>query len=399
MKYDFDTVYDRKKSDSAKWGAVKRMFGSEDVIPMWVADMDFPVAQPILDALAKRAAHPFFGYTMPGEGVTESVVERMKRKYDWDIEPEWVVFTPGVIPALNAAIRSLTHPGDSIILQQPVYYPFFSAVESSGCHIVNNPLKLENGHYEMDYDDLEHRFKPGMGMHPVPHRNRAIVLCNPQNPVGRLWTRDEVTRMGEIVIGNESVVISDEIHCEILMKGYTHTPFASISDEFAQHSITCMAPSKTFSLAGLEISSIIIPNKKLRADFSVARSGMMPGPNVFGYAALEAGYRYGDEWLEQVLDYLQGNLEFMTSFITERIPRVKLTELQGTYLAWLDFRALGLDNQELRTLMREKAKVGLDDGYVFGEAGSGFQRMNIACPRSLLEEALTRIENAVNSLG
>ncbi len=397
MKYDFDHVWERKNTDSAKWGSLERVFGRDDVIPMWVADMDFPVAQPILDALEKRAEHPFYGYTFPDAGVTDSVVERMKKKFNWEIDPEWIVFTPGVIPALNVAIRAVSHPGDEIILQEPAYFPFFSAVNSSGCHIRNNQVILDGNRYEMDYNDLERKFLVEPGMRG-PNRNKAIIFCNPHNPIGRLWTRDEVTMMGEIVIGNDGVVIADEIHCEILMKGYTHTPFASISERFAQNSITCMSPSKTFNLPGLEISTIIIPNKKLRDDFTSTRAGILPNPNLFGYVALEAGYRYGDEWLEQVLDYLQENLNFVKVFIEERIPRIKVTEHQGTYLLWLDLRELGLDNESLRTFMREKAKVGLNDGYTFGESGSGFQRMNIACPRSILREALLRIETAVNSL-
>ncbi|HEY95871.1 MAG TPA: putative C-S lyase [Dehalococcoidia bacterium] len=397
MKYDFDHIWDRKNTDSAKWGSLGRVFGSDDVIPMWVADMDFPVAQPILEALRERAEHPFYGYTFPDAGVTGSVVERMRKKFNWEIDPEWVVYTPGVIPALNVAVRAVSHPGDGIVLQEPAYFPFFSVVNSSGCHIENNQVKPVGNRYEMDYDNLETKFSVQPGARG-PNRNKAIIFCNPHNPIGRLWTRDEVARMGEIVIGNGGVVIADEIHCEILMKGYKHTPFASISEEFTQNSITCMSPSKTFNLPGLEISSIIIPNKKLRDEFTSTRAGILPNPNLFGYVALEAGYRYGDEWLEQVLDYLQGNLNLVKAFIEERIPQIKVTEHQGTYLLWLDFRALGLDNESLRTFMREKAKVGLNDGYTFGESGSGFQRMNIACPRSILEEALIRIETAVNSL-
>jgi cysteine-S-conjugate beta-lyase len=397
MKYDFDTVCDRKNTDCAKWDGVKTIFGHEDVIPMWVADMDFPVAEPIVAALKKRADHPFYGYTQPGPGVVEAVVERMQKKFNWQIKPEWVVFTPGVVPALNAAVRTLTHPGDEIILQQPVYYPFFGVVTSSGCQIVNNGMKLVNGRYEMDFADLESKFAP-KGAMQAAGRIRAIILCNPQNPVGRLWNREELIRLGEIIIRNGGVVISDEIHCEILFKGYTHTPFASISAEFEQNSIVCMAPSKTFSLAGLEASSIIIPNKKLREAFTSTRMGILPGPNLFGYTALEAAYRYGDEWLEQVLDYLQKNLDFMQEFFWKRIPSIKIIQPQGTYLVWLDCRGLGLDDRSLKKFMIEKARVGLDDGFLFGEGGSGFERMNIACPRSILQDALFRIETAVNGL-
>jgi cystathionine beta-lyase len=322
----------------------------------------------------------------------------MRCKFNWEIKPEWVVFTPGVIPALSVAVRSVSRPGDSIILQQPIYHPFFSVVTNSGCQIVNSPLKLIEGRYEIDYEDLERKLATAAGMRPMPSRVKAIILCNPQNPVGRLWDKEELARLGEIVIRHGAIVISDEIHCEILFKGYTHTPFASISEEFAQNSIVCMAPSKTFSLAGLEASSIIIPNKKLRDEFTNTRAGLVPGPNLFGLTALEAAYRHGDEWLEQVLDYLQGNLDFTLEYFETRIPRIKVIKPQGTYLLWLDCRELGLNDKALHDFMCQKARVGFDDGYIFGREGSGFQRMNIACPRPLLEEALRRIEEAVNNM-
>jgi cysteine-S-conjugate beta-lyase len=397
MKYDFDRVSDRGGTNCIKWDARKAIFGREDIIPMWVADMDFPAAPLIVEALKKRAEHPFYGYTWAGQQTIECIVERMKRKFDWEIKPEWIVFTPGVVPALHAAVRSLSHAGDEIIVQEPVYYPFFSAITGSGCHLAANPLRLTEGRYEMDYAGLEAAFAPKSGMFSAQSRVKAIILCNPHNPVGRLWNKDELTRMGEIVLRNGAKVISDEIHCEILYRGYKHTPFAKISEEFEQNSITCMSPSKTFNLAGLEVSCIIIPNKKLRDEFTSAREGILPGPNLFGYAGLEAAYRYGDEWLAELLAYLQGNLEFLSDFTVRRIPRIKLIQPQGTYLVWLDCRGLGMDKEALKKFMRERAGVGLDDGSKFGAGGEGFQRMNIACPRSILEEALTRIEAAVNN--
>lgn len=398
MKHDFDQVCDRKKTDCYKWDLVQSIFGREDVIPMWVADMDFPVAQPIVEALKKRAEHPFYGYTHPGPRVIDSVVERMQRKFNWEIEPEWVVFTPGVVPALHTAIRSLTHPGDEVILQEPAYHPFFPAVTGSGCQIATNKLKLINGRYEMDYEDLERKFHPETGRLRGHRRIKTILFCNPHNPVGRLWKRDEIIKMGEIIIENGVVVISDEIHCELLFKGHKHTPFASISQEFEQNSIVCMSPSKTFNLPGLGISSIIIPNKKLRKEFLSIQSGIVPDPNLFGYTALEAAYREGDEWLEQVQDYLQKNLDFLLEYFDKKIPDIKVIEPQGTYLIWLNCHGLGMDKLALSSFMQDKARVGLEDGFIFGEAGSGFVRMNIACPRSILEEALGRIERAVNEL-
>jgi len=398
LKYDFDQLYDRNKTDCLKWDMMESIFGSGELLPLWVADMDLPVAKPIIDALKKRVEHPFYGYTQPGSSVIKSVVERMKRKFDWDISPEWIVFTPGVVPALHVAVRSLTHPGDEVILQEPAYHPFFPVVINSGCKIINNGLKLVNGRYEMDLKNLEEKFHPKTRPLNGPGRIKTVIFCNPHNPVGRLWKRDEIIRMGEIVINNGAVVISDEIHCEILFKGHKHTPFASISKKFEQNCIVCMSPSKTFNLAGLEVSSIIIPNKKIRENFVNTRSGIVPNPNLFGYIAMEAAYKYGDEWLEQVLDYLQENLNYLKNYFLKNIPRIKVIDPEGTYLIWLDCHDLDMDNNVLRSFMRENAKVGLEDGFIFGESGSGFMRMNIACPRYILSEALKRIEKAVNQL-
>ncbi len=398
MTYDFDRFCSRENTNCDKWDSVETLFGSKDVIPMWVADMDFPTARPIVEALKKRATHEFYGYTRPGSNLIEAVVDRLQRKFNWKIQPEWIVFTPGVIPALSAAVRSLTHPGDEIILQEPVYYPFFPVVRSSGCQIITNELKLIGENYEMDFQDLENKFLSRVGMHDSFNRVKAIILCNPHNPIGRLWSKEDLARLGKIVIGNGAIVISDEIHCEILYKGYTHTPFAAISREFEQNCIICMAPSKTFNLAGLQASSIIIPNKRLRDRFNEACAEMIPRPNLFGLAAMEAAYLYGDEWLGEMLEYLEGNLNMILSYFEKRIPRIQIIKPQGTYLIWLDCRALGLDDTALREFIRQKAKVGLDDGFLFGKGGSGFQRMNIACPRGILEEALSRIENAVNGL-
>jgi len=398
MKYDFDKIHDRKNTGSSKWDLLKPLFGSADVLPLWVADMDFPVAQPILKALQNRTQHPFFGYSYARESTIQSVVDRMQRKYNWKIEPEWVVFTPGVISALNVAVRTITHPGDAIILQEPVYYPFFSTVTGSGCQIARNPLVFRKNRYEMDFAGLTNLFQPQGSPAIAPGRIKGIILCNPHNPIGRLWSKEEQTRLGEIILKAGGIVIADEIHCEILYRGYKHHPFASIADDFAQNSIICMAPSKTFNLAGLEASSIIIPNKKLRQNFTSTMAGILPRPNLFGYVALEAAYRDGDEWLEQMLAYLQKNLEFTVRYFKENIPRIKIIKPQGTYLVWLDCRGLGLDNATLRQLFREKAKVGLDDGFVFGAGGDGFQRMNIACPRALLTRALECIARSVNEL-
>jgi len=398
MKYDFNRVINRSNTDCAKWDAVESVFGSRDVLPMWVADMDFPIARPITEALRERTRHEVYGYTRPGLSLIEAVVNRMQLKYHWKVEPEWIVFTPGVIPALHVAVRAFTHPGDDIIIQGPVYYPFWSAITNNGCLVTNNPLDLIDGHYEVNFDDLERKFGPKAGIIPSPSRVKMMILCSPHNPVGRVWAREELIRMGEIAIKNDAVMVSDEVHCELLFRGSKHIPFASISEEFEQHSVVCMAASKTFNLAGLAASTIIIPNTKLRDTFNNARAGILPRPNVFALKALEVAYRDGDEWLEQLLDYLQGNLEFLMEYFNKRVPRIRVIRPEGTYLVWLDCRQLGMEPMSLRTFIREKARVGLDDGYLFGPSGAGFQRINIACPRATLEEALKRIETAVNNL-
>ncbi len=397
MKYDFDRVIDRSNSDSSKWN-VRGVFGRDDIIPMWVADMDFPIATPITQALQKRVEHDIYGYAYTRPSLIEAVVDRMQKKYGWKIEPEWIVLTPGVVPALNVAIRAFTHMGDEVIIQDPVYHPFWSAIEQSGCCVASNPLKLVGGRYQFDLEDLEEKFAPKQGMRRGPSRVRMMILCNPHNPIGRVWSRDELLAAGTVMLRHDAVVVSDEVHCELLFKGHTHVPFATISKEFEQNCVVCQAGSKTFNLAGLGASTIIIPNARLRNAFNAARAGILPQPDVFGLVALEAAYRDGDEWLQQLLAYLQGNLEFMMTYVKQHIPKLSIIETEGTYLVWLDCRRLGMDHLTLRSFFREKAKVGFDDGYIFGPAGAGFERVNIACPRSILEEALQRIELAVNNL-
>ena len=398
MKYDFDHILERRGSGCLKWDTLETTFGSENILPMWVADMDFPVARPIREALEQRVKKEVYGYPCVWPELVDSVVTRMREKFGWQIDGEWVVFTPGVMPAINTAVKAFTAPGDEVIIQSPVYYPFWPAITNNGCRPVNNQLKLIAGKYQMDFDNLKQSFEPKVGMRPTPSRVRMMVLCSPHNPVGRVWSKEELTKLGETVIANDAIVISDEVHCELLFRGSKHVPFATISPEFAQSAIVCMAPSKTFNLAGLRASSTIIPDVKLRNRFNIASAGIMPLPNIFGLVALEAAYRYGDEWLAQLLDYLQKNLKFLTEYVETRIPRIKVIKPEGTYLVWLDCRDLKIDSMELRRFMREEARVGLDDGFVFGSGGEGFQRMNIACPLTILEEALGRIESAVRTL-
>ncbi|MGI2336388.1 MAG: MalY/PatB family protein [Dehalogenimonas sp.] len=398
VRYDFDQPILRVGTDSTKWDLRKEVFGRSDVIPMWVADMDFAVAEPITEALRRRTEHPVYGYSHTSSSLIKAVIKRLDDKYGWKVKPEWLVFTPGVIPAIAAAVRAYAHPGDAVVMADPIYHPFWSVVPDAGCRIAASPLKLSKSRYEMDFDDLRQRFKAGDNpFRPAPPA-RAMILCNPHNPVGREWTRAELIEAGRIAIDSGAVVISDEIHCELLFDGVTHTPFAAISEEFAQNSLVCMSATKTFNLAGLAASVIVIPNTRLRTEFQRARGGIMPQPDVMALTALEAAFSHGDEWLTQLSVYLQANLDYLTDYVEKRIPRIKVIRPEGTYLVWLDCRALGLDKNQLRAFFIEQAGVGLDDGNAFGVGGLGFQRLNIACTRATLTEALERIERAVNQL-
>jgi len=390
VRYDFDRVIERRNTDSSKWDSVKTLFGSEDVLPLWVADMDFPSPAPVVEAIAKRVQHPVYGYTRVPAGLIEAVVQRLDRRFGWKVDPSWIIFTPDVVSAVNAAVRAFTNPGGKVIVQSPAYPPFWSSVSNNRASSVVNELKLVNGRYEIDFDALERDFQdPAV---------QAMILCSPHNPVGRVWTPEELTKIGELALRAKVPVISDEIHCELVYKGHRHYPFASLSEELQMNSVTCIAPSKTFNLAGVHAAVTIIPNETLRAKFNEARAGIMGGVGLFGYVAMEAAFRYGDEWLEQAIEYIEGNRDFAIKYFQENIPAIVPIKPEGTYLMWLDCRNLGLNPTELRSFFNSKAKVGLNDGPSFGPGGEGFQRMNLGCPRSILEEALKRIENAVKTL-
>ena len=391
QNWSFDKVIDRSETQSAKWD-----YFEKDLLPLWVADMDFRVPQPIINAIIDRAKHGIFGYSYFHSVYFDSVLDWFKRRYDWEIKKEWLAFTPGVIPAINMAIQSFSNPGDKIILQNPVYYPFFGAIQNNGRQILYNPLKRVDGRYQMDLDDLKLKIKDP--------RVKILILCSPHNPVGRVWTRDELINIGEICIENEVLILSDEIHCDLILPGFKHTNFASISDKFATNSITCTSLSKTFNLAGLQLSNILIPNKKLRNSFiNHIESVFIPEefgylPNDLSLVAFTAAYQKCDEWLNSLLIYLKQNLDFLKSFIKKNIPQIEIIEPEGTYLVWLDFRKLGIDADKVKHFLRQKAKVVLDDGLMFGSGGDGFQRINIACPQTTLKKALERIHNAIKEI-
>ncbi len=392
----FDKLIDRIGSGSSKWDGAPVIFGEADILPMWVADMDFEVAKPITEAIIERAKHPIYGYETESDSLKQAVVDRLQAKFNWRVEKQWLVFSTGVVHALHMIIMAFTKPGDGVILQPPVYYPFFSAISHNGCSVIENQLVIRNGVYAMDFEGLSDAFRPDIsGLRPEPSRARMLLLCSPHNPVGRVWRKEELAEAARIVIDNNAIIISDEIHGELLFGSHRHIPTATLSEEVARHTITCFAPSKTFNLAGLNASVMIIPNPKLRNVFRERTAGFLATPCPFGKAAMEAAFRHGDPWLKELLDYLQSNLQFLKEFIARRIPAIQVMPLEGTYLVWLDCSAMGLSDRQLREFMRKKAKVGLDDGFIFGSGGSGFQRINIACPRSRLEEGLLRIEAAL----
>ena len=377
--FDFDRPIDRLSSGSAKWDGAPAIFGTDDILPMWVADMDFEVAPPITDAIIERAGHGIYGYTFEDDALKQAVVDRLQAKFDWQVDKSWLVFSTGIVHALHMIIKAFTTPGDGIILQPPVYYPFFSAIENNGCAVIENPLVEQNGEYRIDFDGLEQCFRPDhSGLRPKPSRARMMLFCNPHNPVGRVWTSEEVERTARTVIDNQGLFISDEIHSELLFSNQRHTATAALGDEIAGRTITCFAPSKTFNLAGLKASVLIIPDPHLRRVFQERTAGFLSSPNVYGIAAMKAAFTHGDTWLEELLVYLEGNRDYLVDFCRTRLPQIKVVPPQGTYLAWLDCRELGLSDRELRKFMREQARVGLDDGYIYGTGGSGFQRINFA---------------------
>ena len=389
MKYNFDEVIDRKNTDSMKWSAsyLEQHFGSADCVPLWVADMDFRTAQPVIDAVTERAGHGIYGYALAGDEFYEAVIKWQKRRNGWEVKKEWIVFSPGVVPALWHIVRTFCSPGEKVILQSPVYYPFYKVIEDNGCQVINNRLINNGGRYEMNFEELERQAEDSSV--------KMMILCSPHNPVGRVWTKEELRRVSEICFANDVLLVSDEIHSDLVFRPNVHTPAASLSEELMMNTITCMAPSKTFNLAGVQVSDVIVPDRRLRRRLagSLKSAGVMP--NVFGLAAQTAAYNEGEEWLEQLLEYLAGNLDFMENFITSELPEVKSRRPEGTYLAWLDFSGYGFTTEELQNRMKNKAGVALDDGYIFGDGGEPCQRINFACPRSVLIKAMERLRKGV----
>lgn len=385
MKYDFDKTTDRRSTNSYKWDSAP-----EGVLPMWVADMDFRTAPAIIDALQKRVAHGIFGYTRVPDAYYDAVTAWFSRRHGWDIDREWIIYTSGVVPAVSAVIKALTVPGDKVIVQTPVYNCFFSSIRNNGCEIVSNPLRRTADTYEMDFDALERC--------AADPRAKVMLLCNPHNPAGRVWTPDELTRLGNICLRNGVTVVADEIHCELVYQGFKYTPFASLSDAFLHRSVTCVSPSKAFNIAGLQIANIVTFDADLRRRIDKAINiNEVCDVNPFGVAATIAAYNDGEEWLCQLLDYLHGNYEAMAEFCRRELPEFPITRLEGTYLVWMDCSSLGMPSDALEHALLEDARLWLNAGTMYGAEGEGYMRWNIACPRSVMLDGLNRFLNFVRS--
>lgn len=385
MKYDFDKTIDRRATNSYKWDSAP-----EGVLPMWVADMDFRTAPAIIDALQKRVAHGIFGYTRVPDAYYDAVTSWFSRRHGWDIDREWIIYTSGVVPAVSAVIKALTVPGDKVIVQTPVYNCFFSSIRNNGCEIVSNPLRRTADTYEMDFDALERC--------AADPRTKVMLLCNPHNPAGRVWTPDELTRLGNICLRNGVTVVADEIHCELVYQGFKYTPFASLSDAFLHRSVTCVSPSKAFNIAGLQIANIVAFDNDLRSRIDKAINiNEVCDVNPFGVAATIAACNEGEEWLNQLVDYLHGNYEAMAEFCRRELPEFPITRLEGTYLVWMDCSSLGMPSDALEHALLDDARLWLNAGTMYGAEGEGYMRWNIACPRSVMLDGLNRFHNFVRS--
>lgn len=385
---DFDTVVDRKNTNCLKYDFAVERGMPEDVLPLWVADMDFKTSSYVQDALNRQIEHGIFGYSESKDEYFEAVSGWMKRHHNWEVSKDWLVKTPGVVFALAMAVQAFTDPGDKVLIQLPVYYPFSGVIRGNGRVIVSNTLVYgDDNRYHIDFDDFEKKI--------VDENIKLFFLCSPHNPVGRVWTKEELIQLGDICYKHHVIVVSDEIHADFAFKG-KHQVFANLKKEYEEITITCTAPSKTFNLAGLQVSNVFIANPKLRKAFckqiDIAGYSQL---NVIGLVACEAAYRHGDEWYEAMLRYVKSNIDFTRKYVEENLPGVTMAEHEGTYLVWLDFRDTGLDVEQLEHMIVHEAKLWLDSGKIFGDSGKGFQRINVACPRVVLEEALSRIKSCL----
>ena len=382
-KYDFDKVIPRANTNCIKYDVRQAVFGNPNVLPMWVADMDFETPDFAREAVIRRAEHPVYGYHFKDEPYYKAIAGWLLRRHQWQVPLEWMSFVPGVVCGFNMAVMAFTKEGDEVIIQSPVYPPFHHAATSHQRKLVYNSLKVGRDGYEMDFDLLERQARTA----------KMLILCNPHNPVGRCWTREELLRVSEICLRNDVLVVADEIHCDLVLPGYKHVPYATLSDEVADRCIVFHAASKTFNLAGLATSTAIIPNKVLRDTFNdYVHSMEAELGNIFGKVATQASMEQGDEWLGQLLEYVQGNIDYVSGFLNEHLPKVKFFKPQATYMMWLDFNGYGLPEEELWRKMTQEVQLGFNRGSDFGKEGSGFFRINLACPRATVEEAMRRLK-------
>ena len=380
MRYDFDTIVPRRGTNSYKWDTPEE----ENVLPMWVADMDFRTAPAIIDALQKRVEHGIFGYTKVPETYYDAVVRWFESRHRWQIDPRWIIYTSGVVPALSAIIKALTAPGDKVIVQTPAYNCFYSSIRNDGCELSANNLIYRDGRYMIDFDDLAAK--------AADPKAKILLLCNPHNPVGWVWTPEELRHIGDICLRNGVFVVADEIHCELTYEGHDYTPFASLSERFQQNSTTCVSPSKAFNLAGLQIANIIAVDDDVRRRIDRAINiNEVCDVNPFGVIATITAYNGGGEWLDALRKYLRGNYEYLCHFFAERLPQYPVLPLEGTYLVWIDCRALGIGSDATTLRLQEQQKLMVNSGTMYGPRGEGFIRLNIACPRALLADGLERM--------
>lgn len=389
MKYNFDEVIDRSQNRSSKYDERIKKFGTADVIPLWVADMDFRTAQPIIDACVKKAEEGIWGYTSRPDSYFEAVQEWERKRNNWETDPSLMSWSLGVVPAMAGMVKIFSKPGDKILIQTPVYSEFYDITEASNRQVVENQLVEQDGVWTIDFEDFEKKVK----------ECRMFLLCNPHNPLGIVWKPEELKRMAEICIANNVLLISDEIHSDLIFHGKKHTPTATLSDEIAKHIITCVSVTKTFNLAGLQASTTIFPNREMKQAFDTFWGSMdIHRNNAFSSVAMEAAYREGEEWLEQLLEYISGNFDYIKEYCEANIPKIKPNVPDATYLVWLDCRGLGMSNEELRDFMIHKAGIGLNEGYTFGRSLNGYMRLNAACPRATLQKALKQLKDAVDAL-
>lgn len=384
--FDFDTIIDRWNSDSVKYDGLNAEFGCQDILPMWVADMDFQAPPAVLEAARKCCERGVFGYTFRSDEGKEVFRDWVRRRYDWDTRPEWLSSSPGIVTALALSVRALTQPGDKIMIMTPVYPPFFSVVRDNGRQLVYNPLKREEGKYVIDWEDMEEGMKGGVKM---------LILCNSHNPVGRVWTKEELKRIGDLCCRYDVLIVSDEIHADLALFGNRHTVMASVSDEIANRTLTAMAPSKTFNIAGMMNSVVVARNPEILEKYNRELLALhLDSGNIFGHITLKAAYKYGEEWLNELAMYLGNNVDFALDYFRRELPDVQVCRPEGSFLLWLDFNPTGISHEECGDRLLKRGKIGLNDGLTFGEEGRGFRRMNIGCPRSVLEDGLKRIKSA-----